>query len=126
MKLAKRQTWDFDFECNDYTDYTMILTFEADSKLFNFLFDKSQEQLKKKKGIKVEGNLNVIEQFEVPDQYMPFINNFIKKPINITERDHLRPDGIELRSNKIHKAIFKNKGKIWDIIITIKGQYIKK
>jgi len=126
MKLKKQQTWNFKFRCNDHTDYGMILIFKADNKLFNFLLKESSRKLKRKHNLNVNGNLEVIEQFELEDRYKPLINNFIKKPLRITEKKELNPDGIHLVSNKVDKTIYIKNGNIWSIEVYIKGQYIKK
>jgi hypothetical protein len=126
MKIEKQQTWDYSFRCNDYTDYTMKLTFKADNKLFDYLLKESSRKLKRKHNLNVNGNLDIIDRFELEDRYKPLINNFIKKPLNITEKKELNPDGMYLVSNKVDKTIYIKNNDTWTIEVYIKGQYIKK
>lgn len=122
--MKKKQTWDYDFECEDHTDYKMKFTFSADDKIFKYLFTNSILKLKKK-SLKFDNpDMNLIEQFELEPRYLPLIQNFVRKPISITEKDHLNPDGIKLLSDKVYKVVYSKISKEkWKIDIFIKGVY---
>lgn len=121
---SKQAVWDYEIECLDMTEYKMAITFHADTKLFKTLLQKSIVKLKRQKGIDVDGKIDDMNGISLPPEYIPMIQNFIKKPMHILKTKHIEPDGIDIISFAVRSCTYKKASETeWDIIVIVHGLY---
>lgn len=90
------------------------------------IFQKAKKKVEKKKGIKIDGDLDKIEAFKVDDKYLNLINTITKKQFKKV-KDKAEQDKIILINHHTDETRFKREnGEIWLIEITISGDYIDK
>lgn len=113
------------FKILDESDYRLVLTYHATSKLFNSILRKSMSKLEKKKGIKVPEN--VLEQFTIPEDQkrhmIPLLTRFTKKNVAFVMKE-VKKYGVVCITGKVIDAYYnKLKTEEWEIKIFVKGQY---
>lgn len=112
------------FETLDESDYRLILTYQADNKMFNTLLAKTKSKLEKKK---INVSEKVLEQFTLPEDQkkhmIPVLTRATKKNVAYVFRK-VKKDGIICIGGKVIDAYYnKIAPEKWEIQIFIKGQY---
>lgn len=114
----------------DMSDFKLELFIEdIDKSLFTKIFFKSIAKLKKKHNVHVNGSIEFIEEFNIPENargmVFPTIFKALKKNMNIA-LDDFEKDGFKVLSIKVIDVLYKRvDAEKWDIIITYEGQYLK-
>lgn len=118
----------WDFKAETITDYLLKLELSADNKMLHTIFNKAKHKLARKKGMQNlnTANLEVIQQFDIPQKFFNLIHTImhkqIKKCFNLVKEDN-----IHVLNSKVTKAKFKrNDTNDWDIEIQVTGQYVDK
>lgn len=120
----------YKINCLDDSDFCLKLFIEnIDKSLFTKIFFKSIAKLKKKHNVHVNGTIEFIEEFEIPEQargmVFPTIFKAFKKNMNIA-LDDFQKDGYKALDIKIVNVLYRRvDSENWDIIITYEGQYLK-
>lgn len=133
MSIFKKEQYEWEIETTTPTDYELTIKLKSQTKLFNLLFQRAKITLRRKHQIKVvQDQIDKIEHFSMneiplPQMYYNTVRTAIKSIYNDLWKI-FKEDGIELMSNNVDnvKYIRRKDKKIWDIIITVSGQYIDK
>lgn len=120
----------YKFKCINETDYRLIFSFIASSKLFNSIFLKAKNKLIKKEKIRFDGNLEYIQSFQIMDdykpQFLPVLKRAMRKKIREVSKE-VREDGIVLVNIDVRDAIYQKKDEdYWLIDVIVGGQYSKR
>jgi hypothetical protein len=123
--------FNFRIEQLNESDYQLTISYETKKGQMERFFNLASKKLKRKKGIEVEGDLNAIEQFQIPEEkkniMLPIIKQGIRK--NVAEvRKIVKEDGFEMLSWDVVDVIYKRKrgSDTWLIDVIIKGVCSKK
>lgn len=116
---------EYDFDAVNPTDYRLELKQKIESRLMNFLYQKSKKALMRT-GKVVNGNPDKVEQFELPQHFLKLLKTMLNKPIRDIEKQ-LKQDKIELLTLNIEKSYFKrDKSRDWINFVILKGNYVDK
>lgn len=119
--------FNYDFETLNPVDFKLILTSTVQNRLIKHIFFMTKKKIKKKTGIEVSGDLEVLEEFDVDPRFHKLLKTNIKKILkNIY--DLFKKDSLVITYDYIQKASFirdKKKPDIWLINIEVRGQYAK-
>lgn len=109
------------------SDYILELMFKAQSRLFKKIFNKAKTKLKRKHNLSVNGEIEEIKEFKIPDNQIKLIQMAIKGEINKIS-NQTKQDGIELLNYNVISATFKQDidGNFWNIFINVGGIYSDK
>lgn len=120
----------FRFECVNESDYKMTIIYETSSNMFKNMFLKAQKKLSDKEGLNVEGNIDIIESFEIPEQHkaqmLPILKHATRKQVKQVAKE-VGEDGVVLLNNEVKNAIYKRvDNDLWEIEVIVVGQYVIK
>lgn len=132
MKLANNQ-YHYSFNCVNKSDFDLFLTYQTTTRLFKMMFSKTMQKLAKKHNMKIDFDPDDprTNKFSIPQQFkkvmFPQIQVGIKKHLKHVYKV-VAKDGYKILSSNIKEVIFekiKEKEK-YNILIQIRGQYVKK
>lgn len=118
----KRPVWDYHFKCINPVDFTVVFSFAVTSKLMTMGFYKAKRALKRKKNLKVDGDISNIERFEVPGYYLKLLANAVRSPYNEV-RGRLKGKGIILLDYNVDKGTYERRGDKWVLCLHLSGKY---
>lgn len=121
----KDDVWDWDITCLNPADYELDFVFAAKNKVMAGLLEKTKREVKKRKGLDVDGCLDNVTAFDIEPVYFNTIKVFLSKPYGITRRD-IGKDGIELLNYDVVGGRFVREGDVWKIHIKVSGTYTDK
>ena len=119
---------DYKILCTTPKDYELALTFHSKTELMKYLFKKSKNALRRKKGIDIqEQDPESIKSFDVPKEYYKFLKISIRTSF-YSVTNEFKKDGIIILSYNIDRVRFTlNKTtNLYDIMFNITGIYTKK
>ena len=116
----------WDFELQNISDYIITFSMMANSKMFDFIFTKAIEKLRKQTNKDIEIDLTKIQQFEIDERYYNLLNTILKKNFRAVAAE-VRKDNYILLNSKVENAVFSKKTDStgWDIKVRMVGQYAR-
>lgn len=125
MNNDKSECFDYHFKCTSPEDYELTFYAKTSDDYLTRIFEKSQKALLRAKGIKVQGDPQLIKEFKIPSQYLYMVGLKMKKHLKPI-LEEIRDDGINVISHRIDLGKFKrdNNNNNWDISIVYKGEYL--
>ena len=117
---------EYDFATVDPTDYELIFTMSASSKVFNQIFNSSRvAMIRKGKNLK-EANPDTIDKFDIPERFFNFLGVILSKNIKGVASE-VAKDKIIVLSNRVTGGCFeRDKSRNWQIKIKVGGEYVNK
>lgn len=126
MSLFKSQIVPYHFKAINPTDYELTFILKVDTRILNYVFIKSQKKLSEK-NINVGDNINKINSFVVPPEYLKLVKTSMHKTIYKIEQE-IKKDNIFILSCNPINGIFKKNTlyNYWEININFGGTYADK
>jgi hypothetical protein len=119
--------WKFQ-EVDDST-FQLSLTYNAGHRLVKRLFEATINKLQKSKNIQVKGDVEVLEEFTIPNKlrrtFCPALYKAVKKNVKKVIK-WVAEDGVKVMSADVFNAYYqKIEGDRWRIIVYLQGQFVK-
>lgn len=121
----KQEKYEYKIRCINPSDYELKLTLHTENRLLKYIFQKSKQRLARIHNIQVKGNIDEVNEIEIPNNYLNLIKTNIY-PIYKKQYKIFLEDGIQLLSYTVDKCHFERINGEWQIIIIITGVYIDK
>jgi len=116
----------YKFKIVDKTEFNMILTYKAKSKILDNVYKQVARAIKKTGKTKGAGNPSLIQQFEIPEQFLNRVHTSVLKHIKAINKHELNPDGYTLMRTNVFRCIFKRDGtEDLTIIVYVGGIYAR-
>lgn len=121
------EKWDYHLRIINPSDFELDLKLLVKNRLLKLIFLKSQKKLRRSKGVDVSGDTELIDRFDVDKRFLGLLKTMIGKVWNITRKKILVEDGFDLLDYYIDQAFFeRRKDRDWDVVLCLKGQYVRK
>lgn len=122
--MAKNTTpMDWEFKALSPFDYQIILGVIVKGKLMHRVFRLAK--LKLSKDYKLKGNVNDINEFEVPKRYINIVKLQLEKYFKMVEAE-VKKDNIIVISSNVKQIKYKKLKKDWQVIMVAEGKYADK
>lgn len=118
---------DYRFRVTGISDYEMTFLIPIRSKIFKKVYIKSLERLKKKLDKEIEGDIDLIKEFDIDEKFFNLVKTSIRSQIKQVKRE-VKKDKIIVLNEKVTKAkyIRNQDNDDWICKIVIGGQYADK
>jgi len=117
--------YEYEIVALNQTEYQLTLIFEAENRIMRDIFNRAKEKLSKDKGIKAQGNPDVIGAFDVPQEFLKTLKFITKKQLKEVFSLLHKEDNFTMISNECTSSKFKRFNEKWLIYIVYKGMYKK-
>lgn len=119
-----KEFFDWEFKALNPVDYEANIVLIAKNKLFKTIFNNTKKLIRLKTGEKVNGEIEKIEEFDIPLKFHKLLLNITKNQLATIQKE-ISADRVKMISNNVYRAFFKNMGDHWVITIIYRGEYIK-
>ncbi len=107
-------------------EYELEITLPCENKLFLKVFNKAKLAYLRKKGKKVGGDSEKINEFDIPREFLKLIKISLKRPFNCVAKIANHNEVILLDYEVIGAKFRRNDKNDWDICIKMEGKYVDK
>lgn len=127
----KKEKFDYKISIVTMTDYTGLITLNAKKELLTMLFDKAQKKLHRNNNIRVKGDPEFIERFEIPERYHKLLTTYTDGVFSIVAKqfyDNCPSDKkFQLLTHFVTACWFeRDSQRNWLIKIELAGNHVKK
>lgn len=117
----------YKFRLLDFENYEIDFISNVNNRVLKHIFSKTIRKLKNKEDIQIDADLTKIKEFEVFDRFYPMLKMYISKPFNQVKDSCTEIEKIRLLDKEIKVCKFRKSEdeKSWDLLLTVKGEYVK-
>lgn len=120
---------DFKFKLTSETDFQIDFFMEINNRWLKYAFNKSKKKLSKKLKKDIEADLNVIEEFEIPEdvkgQLLPILKRALGGKVSDVAAMVKDDSGIIIQKYAVENAYYVRDGDKWKVDLRVVGQWSK-